>query len=187
MSTYGNSGNRWWVGENIGETGSQSTVFGTPSLAALNPFTPSGYESLPSGNATDDALFAAAAAKNKGNPKPGTVNVENVNWFNIQGPYTTQAAANAAIPAIEKAVPSAGVLAQAAHDNASNPLGSGLSFAGTILNGFTAAIGGLSGTNILIRGAKMILWSVIMLIGLAKMTGLTQGIAGKAVKLAPLL
>lgn len=39
----------------------QSTILGTGSF-----FSPSGYESLPSGNAADDAKFAAAAAKDKG-------------------------------------------------------------------------------------------------------------------------
>jgi hypothetical protein len=38
--------------------------------------------------------------------------VENVSWYNIRGPYTTQAAANAAIPAIQRAAPAPGEVQQ---------------------------------------------------------------------------
>jgi hypothetical protein len=188
-NVYGNGGNRWWVGLNIGETGSQSTIFGTPSIASLNPFTPSGYESLPSGNASDDAQFAKAAIADKSG-SPVTISVENINWYNIQGPYSTQAAANAAIPAIEKAHPALGVLGQVAKDNASNPLGTAAGLAGGILNGFSAVISGLSGKNILVRAAKMIIGGVILILGLLKLTGADQsvkGVTAKAVHAAPFL
>lgn len=60
--------------------------------------------------------------------------------------------------------------------------------AGNLLGGLgSITFGGLSGTNILIRAAKMIIGSVIMLIGLAKLTGLQSGLAVKAVKAAPFL
>lgn len=185
-NTYGDSGNRWWVGLNVGETGSQSTVFGTPSIASLNPFTPSGYESLPSGNAADDAKFAAAAKANKGSSKPGTVSVENVNWYNIQGPYTTQAAANAAIPAIQAANPAPGVLGQVAADNSSNPLGAAASGFSSV----TGLLSALGNANLWIRIVKVVAGGAILVIGLAKITGADQhlsGFAAKAVKAAPLL
>lgn len=185
MTTYGSGGSRWWTGQNIGETGSGSTIFGTPSGGFVNPFIPSGYESLPSGNAADDAQFAAAAVKNKNNSHPVTISVENVQWYNIQGPYATQAAANAAIAGIT--VPPEGVTGQVASDNSGNPLGGIVSFAGTILNGFTTVFSGLSGTNIIIRGAKIVIGAVVMVIGLAKLSGVTPGIVGTAVKAAPLL
>jgi hypothetical protein len=95
----------WWVGLNVGSD--QSTVFGTSSL-----FSPVGYESLPSGNAIDNAQFTAAALKNKGSSNPVTITVEGVKWFNIQGPYPSQAAANAAIPAIQSAHPAPGEASQ---------------------------------------------------------------------------
>lgn len=188
-NTYGDSGNRWWVGMNVGEGGSQKTVFGTPSLSALNPFTPSGYESLPSGNASDDKLFAAAASKNKGSTNPNTISVENIEWFNIQGPYTTQAAANAAIPAIEKANPAPGVLGQVAKDNSSNPLGAAANVASDISStaGFLSTLGE---ANTWIRIAKVVAGGMILIVGLLKLTGADKaigGVAAKAVKVAPLL
>jgi hypothetical protein len=189
-NTYGNTGNRWWDGLNVGESGSQSTIFGTPSIAALNPSTPSGYESLPSGNAADDALFAAAAARNKGSTNPETISVENIEWFNIQGPYASQAIANAAIPAIEAANPASGTLAQIAKDNAGNPLGAAANVLGDISQGFKASISGISGTNLVIRGAKIIIGALILLVGLAKVSGLDSksgSLAAKAVKAAPFL
>ena len=188
-NTYGPGGNRWWVGMNVGETGSQSTIFGTPSISALNPWSPSGYESLPSGNASDDALFTAAAAHNKGSTNPSTISVENIEWYNIQGPFKTQALANAAIPAIQAANPAPGVLGQTAKDNAGNPVGavaSGLS-AITSPNGFFSALGS---SNLWVRAVKVIAGGVILIIGLLKLTGADQhigGYAAKAVKAAPLL
>ena len=97
--------NHWWVGLNVGSD--QSTILGTSSLLS-----PSGYESLPSGSVADDALFMAAAVKDKGSSSPTTITVEGVQWFNIQGPYATQAQANAAIPAIQKANPAPGAASQ---------------------------------------------------------------------------
>lgn len=191
--TYGNSGNRWWVGMNVGEGGSQKTVFGTPSISALNPFTPSGYESLPSGNAADDKLFAAAASKNKGSTNPNTISVENVEWFNIQGPYTTQAAANAAIPAIQKANPSPGVLGQIAKDNSSNPLGAAANAgadAESALQSVSDLVNALGNKNLWIRAAMILVGGAMLTVGLLKLTGGDKaigGIAAKAVKVAPLL
>lgn len=189
VSTYGNNGNRWWVGLNVGEGGSNQTIFGTPSISAVNPFSPSGYESLPSGNAADDAKFTAAAAKNKGSKNPETISVENIEWFNIQGPFTTQAAANAAIPAIQKANPAPGVLGQAAKDNASNPVGAVANAASKItsLSDFLSVLGE---PDLWIRVAKVIAGGLILIVGLLKLTGTDKtigGIAAKAVKVAPLL
>jgi len=194
---YGDGGNRWWVGQNIGEGGSQKTILGTPSLGALNPFSPSGYQSLPSGNAADDAKFAAAAKKNKGSTNPNTISVENIQWFNIQGPYTTQPLANAAIPAIQKANPSPGVLGQVAKDNSSNPLGAAANIASDATQAGSTAIGtvenflqGLTSRNLWIRVAKITIGGAILIVGLAKLTGADKavgGLASKAVKVAPLL
>lgn len=96
---------RWWVGYNTSQ--------GVEGVGLLTGGSPSGYESMPSGNATDDALFAAAALKDKAGGTPVTISVENVTWYNVNGPYATQAQANAAIPAINKAHPSQGIGAQA--------------------------------------------------------------------------
>lgn len=188
-NTYGNNGNRWWVGLNVGEGGSQKTIFGTPSISALNPFTPSGYESLPSGNASDDAKFAAAAAKNKGSTNPTTISVENVNWFNIQGPFTTQSAANAAIPAIQQANPAPGVVGQVAKDNASNPLGAAAN-AATDISSTTGFLSTLGEPNLWIRIVKVVAGGLILIVGLLKLTGSDKaigGVAAKAVRVAPLL
>jgi hypothetical protein len=163
--TYGNSGNRWWAGLNVGSD--QSTVFGTGSLLS-----PNGYESLPSGNAGDDRQFAAAAAKNKGSAKPVTISVEHVDWYNINGPYPTQKAANAAIPAIQKAHPAPGELQQVTgggQQNAAN--GGGLSLAN--VEGFFAA---LSSEATWLRVAKVVTGSVMIIIGLARITGTDKAI-----------
>ena len=191
--TYGNNGNRWWVGMNIGETGSNQTIFGTPSLGALSPFTPSGYESLPSGNARDDALFAKAAKANKGSRKPNTISVENIEWFNIQGPFANQAAADKAIPAVQKANPAPGIVGQIAKDNNSNPVGAAAKAAESAgsalssLEGFFSALGDI---NLWVRVAKVAVGSIILIVGLVKLTGADRkapGIVKKAVTVAPFL
>ena len=184
-NVYGDKGNRWWVGLNTAVN--NKTVFGTQSPVGggeiFNP-APSGYESLPSGNATDDALFTAAAKKNAvSGAKPVTISVENINWYNITGPYPTQARANTAIPAIQKANPAPGVVQSAA-----NALGVGgvLSWEQSIQN----FIGDLTSQNLWIRVAKIVFGGGMLLLGIAKLTGADQKIGGvvhKATKLAPLL
>ena len=156
--------NRWWVGLNVGSD--QSTILGTASILS-----PDGYESLPSGNTADDAKFAAAAIRNKGASKPVTISVENVSWYNINGPYTTQAEANAAIPAIQKAHPAPGEAQQLANEGlagngqagaASNPVG---------LGNFLADITGFSGSNFVVRALKVIIGGTLLMVGIAHMTG----------------
>ena len=167
---YGNSGNRWWVGQNVGETGSQSTVFGTPSTLFIGK--PGGYESLPSGNAADDAQFAAAAAKDKASPSsPVTISVENVQWYNINGPYATQAQANAAIPAIQKRSPAKGAVAQAATNNG---IPTGWEQA---LQNFLSA---LTSMNTWIRVIKIVVGGTMIIVGLSHMTGADNAIAAAA-------
>jgi len=168
-NVYGNSGNRWWVGLNVGETGGQSTIFGTPSL---NPFTtPSGYESLPSGDAADDAKFAAAAIADK--ITPVTISVENIEWYNITGPYPTQAAANAAIPAIQKAHPAPGSVQQVERNNASNPAGAA---AGAVAGAASDAasvgtfLSHLSSRNLWLRAGKVIAGLVLVIVGVMQLT-----------------
>jgi hypothetical protein len=181
-NTYGNSGNRWWIGLNVGETGGQSTIFGQPSSIFVGK--PSGYESLPSGNAADDAQFAAAAKKDAvSGATPVTISVENVQWYNINGPYSTQVLANAAIPAIQKAHPAPGEVAQAASNTGlPNPLAWEQSLEGVLSN--------LTNLNLWIRIAKVAIGGTILIVGLAKLTGADQkagSVAAKAVRIAPLL
>jgi hypothetical protein len=164
-AVYGTSGNRWWVGDNVGETGGQSTIFGTPSTLFIGKA--SGYQALPSGNAADDRQFAAAAAANKGSSAPNTISVENVQWFNIQGPYTTQAAANAAKAAIQKANPAPGEAQQVA--NADLPTG----WEQAIVD----AYGALTSSGTWIRVVKVVIGGVLVIVGLAKLTG-----AGKVIE-----
>ena len=60
--------------------------------------------------------------------------------------------------------------------------------AGKLLGTFT--IGGISGTNLVIRGGKMIIGAILIFIGVAHLSGLKDkvpGVAGKALKAAPLL
>jgi hypothetical protein len=112
-----------------------NTAQNTPAITQLaggniNPDTPAGYESLHAGNLADNAKFLAAAAATKvGGPfaagKGPVISVENVKWANVNGPYATQAQANAAIPAIQKAEPAPGAASeaeQAATSAISNPL-----------------------------------------------------------------
>ncbi len=190
-NTYGSSGNRWWVGMNVGETGSESTIFGTPSLNQLNPLSsaPGNYQSLPSGDATDDGKFAVAAKANKGSAKPSTISVENIEWYNIQGPYTTQAAANAAIAAISKANPAPGVTGQAAADNNSNPIGA-VAAAASDASAIEHFLSNLGSANLWIRVAKTAVGATLLIVGLAKITGADKQVGGvleSAVKAAPLL
>jgi hypothetical protein len=157
-AVYGGKGNRWWVGLNVGSD--QRDVFGLSTFAS-----PAGYESLPSGSAADDAKFAAAAVKDKGSPSPVTISVENVSWFNINGPYTTQAQANAAIPAIQKAHPAPGEISQAVDAATGQPQSSNSAA------GLTAFLGELSDSGTWIRVAKVIIGGVLVIVGLAKLTG----------------
>lgn len=179
--TYGNTGTRWWVGLNVGETGGQSTVFGKPSSLFIGK--PNGYESLPSGNAADDAKFAAAARVNKGSARPNTISVENVQWYNINGPYSTQAKANAAIPAIQKAHPAPGELSQVSTNTGiPNPL--------SWEQALAAFLSDLTSANLWIRVAKVTIGGTLLIVGLIELTGQSKnvkGIAAKAVKAAPLL
>jgi hypothetical protein len=121
MATYGDSGDRWWVGQN---TGGWTFAWRPDS---------NGYESLPSGDARDDAQFAAAASANaagtipgkpavvvSGTQIPATISVDNIDWYDIQGPYTSQALANKAIPGIQKSAPAQGAVQQATGVNFSS-------------------------------------------------------------------
>src|ERR1700722_14753379 len=167
---YGGGGNRWWVGLNVGSD--QSTVFGTGSKLS-----PVGYESLPSGNAADDRQFAAAAAKDKGSASPVTISVENVSWYNINGPYATQAAANAAIPAIQKAHPAPGEASQLVDAATGQPQSANSAAA---LTGF---ISSLENSGTWVRVAKVVIGGALVIIGLARMTG-ADGAVGSAAKRA---
>lgn len=97
-NTYGNSGNRWWVGWNHAQT--INATF--PSLSG-----PNGYEAFPSGSAADDAAIVKAGVG-------GTLSLHNITWDIKGGPYATKAEANAAIPGIQAASPAPGAIAQAA-------------------------------------------------------------------------
>lgn len=171
-NTYGNSGNRWWVGYNTSQ-----------SLFSKNLYSPSGYESLPSGNATDDALFARAAAKTAALAKPypagkgPVISVENINWANINGPYVSQPQANAALAALQKTSPAPGTTQQAGNQAAATADATGVT-------GFLSA---LSSSNTWVRVAKVTIGGAIVLVGLAKMSNLQNNVAKTAIKAAPLL
>ena len=163
-ATYGDGGNRWWVGLNVGSD--QSTILGVSSILS-----PVGYESLPSGNAADDAKFAAAAKKDAVSPSsPVTISVENVSWFNIHGPYPTQKAADAALPAIAKANPAPGELSQLYDAATSKPQSNNVA-------GLANLIGELTSSGTWIRVAKVIIGGVLVIVGVAKLTG-----AGKVIE-----
>lgn len=163
-AVYGGKGNRWWVGLNTGSD--QSTLFGTSSLLS-----PNGYESLPSGNAADDRQFAAAAVKDRGSSSPVTISVENVSWFNINGPYATQAQANAAIPAVQKAHPAPGEAQQL-----ENAAGVPTSWEQAVVD----AYGTLTSSGTWVRVAKVVIGGVLVIVGLAKITGVGGEVATAA-------
>lgn len=164
---YGGQGNRWWVGLNVGSD--QSTIFGFNSLLS-----PVGYESLPSGNAGDDAQFAKAAAKNKGSANPVTISVEHVDWYNINGPYPTQKAADAAIPAIQKAHPAPGELSQIVDSATGQPQSTNSAA------GLTTFLADLTSQGTWIRVAKVVVGSVLIIVGLLKITGADRAVTTAA-------
>lgn len=92
----------WWVGWNT----NQSTGFANP----FDPSSANGYQSLKTtaGDGTEDDANAAAALASG-----SEVSLHNILWKIVGGPYTSQAAANAAIPSIQKAKPAPGAAAQA--------------------------------------------------------------------------
>jgi hypothetical protein len=163
-NVYGNNGNRWWVGLNVGSD--QSTVFGTGSILS-----PNGYESLPSGNAGDDRQFAAAAKHNATASKPNTISVEHVDWFNIRGPFSTQAAANAALPAIAKANPAPGEIQQLTGGGQSNAANGGGFNPTSWEQAITGFFGALTDANTWVRVLKIVVGGGLMLIAVSKMTG----------------
>jgi hypothetical protein len=193
-NTYGDTGNRWWVGLNTAVN--NKTIFGTGSPIGggevLNP-EPSGYESLPSGNAADDAKFVAAAKYNAAHTtKPNTISVENINWYNINGSFTTQAAANAAIPAIQKVNPAPGVIGSIANSGIPgvSQIAGAVQTATSSEQALQNFIGDLTSANFWVRVAKVIAGGAILIVGLVKLTGIDQkagGIAASAVKAAPFL
>jgi uncharacterized membrane protein YccF (DUF307 family) len=172
-TTYGNNGNRWWVGLNVGSD--NSTVFGTGSILS-----PNGYESLPSGNAADDAQFAAAASHNATASTPSTISVENVKWFNIRGPYATQAQANAAIAAIQKANPAPGEVQQVTAGGQSGAAaGGGVNFS-SIQNALTSFYDKLTDGKMW-RSLGWLLLGVLMILA-----GLALWLGPSALKMNPI-
>jgi hypothetical protein len=165
-NTYGNNGNRWWVGYNT----AQGDLAKFPSLSG-----PSGYEALPSKNATDDALFVKARAKWAAghHANTDTTSVENINWLIPGGPYTSKAAAVAAIPAIQKAAPAPGAVSQATQ--AVTNAVPGLSQIGTFFSDLGQA-------NTWIRVAEVILGVALIGIGIAHITKV-DNVVSKAVKI----
>lgn len=103
-STYGQNGNRWWVGLNVG---SDSTFSGADTFG-----TPGAYQTVASGNASDDAQFAAAAAFNKTAAQPNQISVQHIIWYNINGPYASQSQASAAIAGVQASHPAPGEIRQ---------------------------------------------------------------------------
>jgi hypothetical protein len=171
-NVYGSNGNRWWVGQNVGGSAMEKTVFGSNAIVPVGiaPGTPpAGYESLPSGNAADDAKFAAAAKSHA-----AKVVVEGITWAHINGPFTTQAAANAAIPGIQAKTPAAGEGQQVASN------------AGATLANITGGITGFSGTNFVLRALKIVVGGVLVIVGISKLTGTTNAVT-KAVSKVPIV
>jgi hypothetical protein len=122
---------------------------------------PSGYQQVQAGNASDAAAFAKSLSSGKPTP-----NLHGISWQIVGGPFTTQALAKADIAPVQAKKPAPGEVAQVANS--------------------LFSIGGVSGTNLAIRAAKVFGGAIILFIGLAKLTGV-GGIAAKVVKAAPLL
>lgn len=180
-NSFGNSGNRWWVGLNVGSD--QSTLIGTGSILS-----PNGYEPLPSGNATDDALFAAAAAKDAvPGAAPVTISVEHVNWYNINGPYSTKLLAYNAINAIKKAHPAPGEVQQVTAGGQGNAANGGGINPTSWEQAITDFISDLSSANLWIRAVKILAGGALVIVAISSMTGAGPAVVKKAVKAAPLL
>ncbi len=92
----------WWVGENLTNQNSAriSNFFSNNA--------PSGYQAVQAGNTDDAAAFAASLSS--GQPTPL---LHDISWQITGGPYNTEKEATSAIPAIQKAKPAPGALAQA--------------------------------------------------------------------------
>lgn len=171
-NVYGNKGNRWWVAYNTYQTN-----------AIPGGDAPSGYESLPSGDAVDDAKFAAAAKATAKKAYPAgkgpAISVENVNWSNVNGPYTTQAEANAAISKLPTAP-------GAAQQTVGNPVGSAVNtLTGGALGSVTGFLASLENPNTWIRVGKVIVGVILVTVGVVKMTGI-GGAAAEVAKHVPL-
>jgi hypothetical protein len=177
------AGNRWWVGLNVGSD--QSTIFGTGSILS-----PNGYEPVGSGDATDDALFAAAAAYNATASKPNTISVQGVKWFNIRGPYSSYDQAAAALPAIAAANPAPGEVQQVtAGGQQSAAAGGGVNFS-SIQNALTAFYDKLTDGKMWRSLGWLLLGALLIIIGLALLgvpyflrhspAGLAAKVAGNA-------
>lgn len=148
--SFGPNGNRWWVAIN---SGSDSTFSGA------DPFgSPGNYQAVPSGNAKDDALFASAAGKKT------TVSIEHILWQNVNGPFSSQAKAEAAIPDIQAKNPAPGILQQF---NAP-----GVGQIGNIAD-FLAR---LTSGNLWLRVGEFILGSLLILSGALKLSGASSDI-----------
>lgn len=156
-STFGNNGNRWWVGWNH----AQGDLAKFPSLSG-----PNGYETFPSGSAADDAAIVKAGVG-------GTLSLHNITWTIMGGPYSTKALANAAIPAIQKATPAPGAVSQVTQ-SVTNAV-PGLNQIGTFFSDLGQA-------NTWIRVGEVILGVILIGIGIAHITKV-ENVVSKAVKI----
>ena len=148
----------WWVGENL--TNQNSLRIGN----FFSNNAPSGYQAVQAGDTTDAIAFSKSLSTNSPTP-----NLHGISWQIRGGPYVTQDQAVKAIPGIQKTTPAPSALQQ-------TPVASVTDF----LSGFTSK-------NLWVRVAKVAVGGIILIVGLAKLTGAEKGIAGAAVKAAPLL
>lgn len=172
-NTYGTSGNRWWVGLN---TGSSSSFSFADSGGPGN-----GYQAIPSGNASDDTQFAQAAAYNKSHVSaPNTISVENILWYNITGPYTSQSAAQQAISGVQAQNPAPGLGQQFNLPNVTAPF-TDVAHAMTAL--YDAVTNGKMWRSLgwLLLGGLLILLGLVMLGLPAVIRKTPAGIASKVV------
>lgn len=138
----------WWVGENL----TNQNSFRLGNFFSNNA--PSGYQAVQAGNATDAAAFATSLST--GRPTP---NLHGISWQIVGGPYATEAEANAALPAIQKAHPAPGAAQQA-------------------LSGWS--ITGFSGTNFVLRAVKVIIGGVLLISGIIHLAGVDKDALGIA-------
>lgn len=122
----------------------------------------------------------------------GTVEQAEAEAYGMHGyPTETQAEAKPnSVNAVERPQVNAWIVA--ANDITGNPVKdaghAAKAATSSILSNFS--ISGISGTNLVIRGGKMIIGAILIFIGVAHLSGLAEkvpGIAGKALKAAPLL